>query len=216
MARLLLSESTLLKEKKRLESFQRFLPSLEMKRQQLMAALKDNRKALKKLQQQQQELEGFIAEQVPMLANQDIDLQGLCEVKHFTEKKVNVVGVWLLDIDVLEFKLAQISVLAKPHWVDVVQLKLQQGLELALRFDIETFNNQLLEAELKKVTQRVNLFDKVLIPETKANLRKIQLYLDDKDREMVVTSKLAKNKRQQAYKQQQLSTQQATAKGANA
>jgi len=216
MARLLLSKSTLLKEKKRLESFQRFLPSLEMKRQQLMAALKDNRKALKKLQQQQQELEGFIAEQVPMLANQDIDLQGLCEVKHFTEKKVNVVGVWLLDIDVLEFKLAQISVLAKPHWVDVVQLKLQQGLELALRFDIETFNNQLLEAELKKVTQRVNLFDKVLIPETKANLRKIQLYLDDKDREMVVTSKLAKNKRQQAYKQQQLSTQQATAKGANA
>ena len=216
MARLLLSKSTLLKEKKRLESFQRFLPSLEMKRQQLMAALKDNRKALKKLQQQQQELEDFIAEQVPMLANQDIDLQCLCEVKHFTEKKVNVVGVWLLDVDVLEFELAQISVLAKPHWVDVVQLKLQQGLELAIRFDIETFNNQLLEAELKKVTQRVNLFDKVLIPETKANLRKIQLYLDDKDREMVVTSKLAKNKRQQAYKQQQLTTQQATVKGANA
>jgi V/A-type H+/Na+-transporting ATPase subunit D len=44
----------------------------------------------------------------------------------------------------------------------------------------------------------VNLFDKVLIPETRGNIRTIQVYLDDKAREAVVTSKIAKAKQQAA------------------
>ena len=192
MARLLLSKSTLLKEKKRLESFLRFLPSLEMKRQQLMVAVKKSQKRTDNLKQQVLANEKLIADEVPMLAVKTIDLQGLCQVKKVHHQRKNVVGVWLLDIQSIEFELAEVSILAKPHWVDFIQKKLRQDIEINVMLDVEDFNLDRLKKESKKVTQRVNLFDKVLIPEARRNMRKIQLFLDDKDREMVVTSKLSK------------------------
>lgn len=196
MARLLLSKSTLLKEKKRLESFLRFLPSLEMKRQQLMVAVKKSQIQSDSLRQQAAANEKIISDEVPMLAIEGIDLQNLCQVKSVQQQRKNVVGVWLLDISSIEFELAEISILAKPHWVDFLQAKLKQDIEISIMLDIEFFNLNRLKQELKKVTQRVNLFDKVLIPEARKNMRKIQLFLDDKDREMVVTSKLSKTLRE--------------------
>lgn len=192
MARLLLSKSTLLKEKKRLESFLRFLPSLEMKRQQLMIAVKKSQKRTDSLKQQALANEKIIADEVPMLAIEEIDLQGLCQVKTVQHQRKNVVGVWLVDVRSIEFELADISILTKPHWVDFLQTKLKQDIEISVILDVEDFNLHRLKKELKKVTQRVNLFDKVLIPEARRSMRKIQLFLDDKDREMVVTSKLSK------------------------
>ena len=202
MARLLLSKSTLLKEKKSLESYKRFLPSLEMKRQQLMAAVKDNQQQLLKLEEGLSGIQSFIAEQIPMLANVSIDLEGLVEIETINHKRVNVVGVWLYEIESIDFVLPEVYVLAKPHWVDVTQQKLKEALHLQVALEIEKYNEERLRQETNKVTQRVKLFDKVLIPETRANMRKIQLFLDDKDREMVVTSKLSKNKRQQTIKKQ--------------
>lgn len=192
MARLLLSKSTLLKEKKRLDSFQRFLPSLEMKRQQLMVAVKDTQLKVNALEKDLKLNLDLIAKEVPMLAIEEIDLTGLCMVKSIKHDRKNVVGVWLLTIQSLEFQLSDIPILSKPHWVEFVQGKLKQDIEFTILLKIENHNIKRLRQELKKVTQRVNLFDKVLIPETRANMRKIQLFLDDKDREMVVTSKLSK------------------------
>jgi V/A-type H+-transporting ATPase subunit D len=192
MARLLLSKSTLLKEKKRLESFLRFLPSLEMKRQQLMIAVKKSQKKSDSLKQQALANEKIIADEVPMLAIEEVDLQGLCQVKTVHHQRKNIVGVWLVDIRSIDFELAEISILAKPHWVEFLQTQLKEDIEISILLDIEGFNLDRLKKESKKVTQRVNLFDKVLIPEARRNMRKIQLFLDDKDREMVVTSKLSK------------------------
>ena len=154
MARLLLSKATLSAQRQKLAAYQRFLPALDMKRQQLQGAIKQVEVQLQQQQQQQRQLEQRIAEQMPMLAETSIDLQGLCSVKE---------GMTL----------------------DVRQQLLQQ-------------QQIVVAAALRKVTQRVNLFDKVLIPDTRSNIRRIGIYLDDKERESVVTSKIAKNKRQAA------------------
>ena len=52
----------------------------------------------------------------------------------------------------------------------------------------------LLDEAVRKVTQRVNLFEKVLIPRTKEHIRKIRIYLSDAERAAVVRSKIAKRK----------------------
>jgi V/A-type H+/Na+-transporting ATPase subunit D len=54
-----------------------------------------------------------------------------------------------------------------------------------------------LDAALTKVTQRVNLFEKVLTPEAKENIRRILVYLGDAERAAVVGAKLAKRKREE-------------------
>jgi V/A-type H+-transporting ATPase subunit D len=56
----------------------------------------------------------------------------------------------------------------------------------------------LLSKELRTTTQRVNLFEKVKIPECKENMRIIRIYLGDVDTAGVVRSKIAKRKSQEA------------------
>ena len=54
--------------------------------------------------------------------------------------------------------------------------------------------DRLREAE-RTVTQRFNLFDKVLIPRTRSTIKKITIYLSDAERAGVVKSKIAKRKK---------------------
>ena len=74
-------------------------------------------------------------------------------------------------------------------------------MEKALSLDLEadTLEEQvrLLSQELRVTTQRVNLFEKVKIPETKANIKKITVYLGDEQVAAVVRSKISKKKLQQ-------------------
>ena len=54
-----------------------------------------------------------------------------------------------------------------------------------------------MQGAVRRVTQRVNLFEKVLIPNAKQNIARIQIFLSDVERAAVVTSKIAKAKRAQ-------------------
>ncbi len=53
---------------------------------------------------------------------------------------------------------------------------------------------ELLSKELRTTSQRVNLFEKVKIPESKDNIRKINIFLGDQQTSGVARSKLAKGK----------------------
>jgi len=53
---------------------------------------------------------------------------------------------------------------------------------------------RLLQEELHATSQRVNLFEKVKIPETEENIRKISIYLADQQVNAVVRSKISKRK----------------------
>ena len=70
---------------------------------------------------------------------------------------------------------------------------------LSLDLEADTLEEQvrLLSQELRVTTQRVNLFEKVKIPETKANIKKITVYLGDEQVAAVVRSKISKKKLQQ-------------------
>ena len=86
------------------------------------------------------------------------------------------------------------SYMGKPHWVDRVVEDLKRMIELRLRQQVETRRVLLLEEGVKKVTQRVNLFDKVLIPRAQENIKRIKIFLGDAERASVINSKLAKAK----------------------
>ena len=54
----------------------------------------------------------------------------------------------------------------------------------------------LLQDELRKVIQRVNLFEKVIIPEARENIRRIRIALGDRMTAAVARAKIAKEKLQ--------------------
>ena len=80
-------------------------------------------------------------------------------------------------------------------WVDTTAQMLRQMMELRIRAQVEERRLALLEQAVKTITQRVNLFDKVLIPRARQNIKRIQIYLSDLQTAAVVRSKIAKRKR---------------------
>ena len=136
-----------------------------------------------------------VAAQIPMLANREVDLAELVSVKSASLGEHNVVGTRLPTLESIEVEVRDYGYLAKPHWVDRLVVELTRMLELQVRLAVQQRRVELLNDAARKVTQRVNLFEKVLIPRASENIRKIRIYLADAERAAVVRSKIAKRNR---------------------
>jgi len=194
MARLQLNKSSLSRETGSLSTYERFLPSLDLKRQQLMA---ERTKAARVLADTREEIERLgrqVGQKLPMLANGDIDLTDLVRLTNVALSTENLVGTRLPILEEIEVEIKPYALLAKPHWVDKVATNLRDMLELRIRVQVEEERIALLDAAVKTVTQRVNLFEKVLVPRTKSNIRRIKIFLSDEEMAAVVRSKIAKRK----------------------
>jgi len=194
MAKLKLSKSALQQERNQLKLYQRTLPSLDLKRRQLTVELAKARREYGEAQQAVDELETTIGQQLPMLANPDVEVAGLVTMTDFDMGEENVVGVRLPILNRIECSVADYSMLAKPAWVDVLVERLKDAAEQRTRVLVAAERVRILEVQEKRVTQRVNLFDKILIPNAKQNIQRIQIFLGDAERAAVVRSKLAKGK----------------------
>ena len=194
MARLQLNKSSLAREAKSLRTYERFLPSLDLKRQQLMA---ERAKAVDALAGTRKEIEVFtreIGQKLPMLSNMDVDLSDLVTLSDIDLGSQNVVGTHLPVLRRIVVDIRPYALMARPHWVDNVAATLHDMLELRIRAQVEERRVTLLDAAVKTITQRVNLFDKVLIPRTRANIKRIRIYLSDEQMAAVVRSKISKRK----------------------
>jgi V/A-type H+-transporting ATPase subunit D len=195
MARLALNKATLSKQVQQLKIFERFLPSLDLKRKQLLAERVKAAAALKITEQALAPIDNLIAEQFPMASREDVDLTGLVRVKHVALGQGNVVGVKLPVLESTEIEMRKYGLLGRPHWVDRLAQLLRETMELSIRVQVERRRLNLLEVGVRKITQRVNLFEKVLIPRTRKSIRRIRIYLSDTERAGVVQAKISKKKR---------------------
>ena len=152
------------------------------------------RRAQAQAQQEADQLEAKIGAELPMLANTDIDLTGLVKVKNMHLGQENIVGVKLPVVDELEYEVADYPLLAKPAWVDVAVVRLKDAAQSRIEVTIAAERVRILNRAVRRVTQRVNLFDRILIPSAKENIKRIQIFLGDIERDAVVRSKIAKSK----------------------
>lgn len=194
MPRLQLTKSALAHETRQLETFRRFLPSLDLKRQQLMVERKKAAAAKAGLEAEIEALRTRVARALPMLADTGVDLSGLVRVAVVEIGWQNVLGTRLPVLGAVHIEARDYSPLARPHWVDAAVTSLRRMLELRIRVQIEARRVALLEQAVKTITQRVNLFDKVLIPRTRANVKRIKVHLSDAEMSAVTRSKIAKRK----------------------
>lgn len=194
MAKLQLSKSALAKEQKSLKTYQRFLPSLDLKRQQVMAERAKAERKLAQTRYEIEELRKMAGERLPMLAIREVDLTDLARLAKVKIGSENVVGTHLPMLEEIEVEVRSYAYMGRPQWVDRTAELLHRMLELRIRAQIETQRLTLLEQAVKTITQRVNLFDKVLIPQAKDNIKRIHIYLSDMETAAVVRSKIAKKK----------------------
>lgn len=195
MARLALNKTSLNRESRQLSTYERFLPSLDLKRRQLIAERNRARRDLAATTERIRDLEESAGHELPMTADKRLHLHGLVAVEAVEIDEENLVGLRLPRLQDAKMRRAPYSFLARPHWVDVLADILETLLLLKVQHQIQARRLEILEAAVNKITQRVNLFDKVLIPHTRDNIRKIRIMLSDAEKAAVVNAKIAKRKR---------------------
>lgn len=195
MARLSLNKAELARQTADLAMYRRYLPALDLKRQQLMAARAAARAEIARLDAALAAHMVTVGEEMPMLANHDHSVEGLVRVTGVRTGTRNVAGETLPVLADVEVAVAPYGYLTRPHWIDRLVVHLVDALRLRAAADIEREALSRLEAAVARITRRVNLFEKVLIPEARTNIKRIRIALGDRERAAVVTSKIAKSKR---------------------
>lgn len=195
MPQLALNKTSLTRETRQLDTYQRFLPSLDLKRRQLIAERNKARRQLVATEAEIVGLEASAGESIPMAADRRLDLDGLVKVDRVEVGEENLVGLRLPVLIDVQLRRVEYSLLARPHWVDALASLLETLLQLRIRLRLEQQRLAVLEAAVKKITQRVNLFDKVLIPKARDNIRRIRIKLSDTEKAAIVNAKIAKRKR---------------------
>ena len=201
METLSLNKSSLKIERDRLSTFQRFLPSLDLKRKQLMTEFKNAQKVLEAMRREIEELVASLEGLLALLGAATMELSNYVKVRTVAVDEENVVGVRLPVMRGVECSVEEYSTLAKPFWVDTLVEYLQKMSTMRIREQINQERVSLLDEAVRKITQRVNLFEKVLIPTARENIHRICIYLGDAERAGVVRSKLVKAKRQRKVSQ---------------
>lgn len=130
-----------------------------------------------------------------MLANPYVDLAELVRVTEIETDEENRLGTVLPTLVAVRAEVRPYGLLAKPHWVDALAGELQAAARKTVEIRLHMARTERLAAALKTVTQRVNLFEKVLIPRAEDHIRRIQVHLSDAERAAVVRAKIAKTKR---------------------
>jgi len=167
-----------------------------MKRRQISAEREKARRQLAEAAQMAEAIEPDVAARLPMVANAAIQLDNLVTISRLEIGEENLMGTRLPTLQALEFRISNYGVLTKPFWVDALVVVLQSAIEANIRIQVARRRVELLQEAERTVTQRYNLFDKVLIPRARKNIRKISIYLSDAERAAVVNSKIAKRKKE--------------------
>jgi V/A-type H+/Na+-transporting ATPase subunit D len=192
MPKISLTKSGLQKERAQMQLYVKLLPSLELKRMQLMAEYARAKLEMENFKQTAENAIAQIMQKIPMLANRDVQLKGVLKIDSIVMDEQNVVGVKIPHLKEIAFTVAPYSLLATPHWVDAVIKYLKEGVEAKIKLKIMEMLIETLGRAVRRMTQRVNLFEKILIPSCKKNIQKIQIALGDSERSAVIRSKLAK------------------------
>lgn len=198
MAKIKLTKNELKQQKDALRMYQRYLPTLQLKKQQLqmeIRAVEAKRRDLAGTREAlDREFRSWIAVFGEGEAARDKTGAPLLSVKAVRTSAGNIAGVEIPVFDGADFALADYDLFSVPLWIDSAMDRLRKALLLDLESKVLEVQIERLNAELRTTTQRVNLFEKVKIPESYQNIKRIRIYLGDQQTAQVVRGKIAKRK----------------------
>jgi V/A-type H+/Na+-transporting ATPase subunit D len=193
MAKIKLTKNELKKQKDSLKRFKRYLPTLVLKKQQLQTVIRKVESDMHKVQKEQDSLIDEILKWVGLFSG-DIKVEELFDIEDIKITRGNIAGVDIPVFEKITIKEKEYNLFTMPLWVDTALDKLVRVLSLGAERIVLEEQVKLLQEELRVTTQRVNLFEKVKIPEAESNIKKILVFLGDQQTAAVVRGKISKNK----------------------
>ena len=194
MAKIKLTKGELKRQRDALAQFSRYLPTLQLKKQQLQLEILQQDSLLEEKNQALLKKNQVIGLWIGLFTDERVDLKALLSPARIITRPKNIAGIDIPVFDTVEFNEADYDLFLAPLWVDAAINALRGVIILKEEISVIKQGIVVLRHELRITTQRVNLFEKVKIPEAQENIRLIKIYIGDQMANAVGRSKIAKRK----------------------
>ncbi len=189
-----LTKGELKRQRDALQRYLRFLPTLQLKKQQLQLEIQHQLVALEEKQHIREKRINQLLVWAGLFSETLIDLNKIISLERVNSSRRNIAGV---DIPVflgVDFKISEYDLFIAPLWVDTAITALKELISSGKELGLIEQGVKILRRELRIASQRVNLFEKVKIPEAEEAIRLIKIYIGDQMANAVGRSKIAKRK----------------------
>ena len=203
MAKIKLTKNEQKVQKDALKMYNRYLPTLVLKKQQLQTEIRTIDQKAREVRAARAALEKEFDAWIAVFGEEEAFKPEMVTVKNIKKGWGNIAGVAIPIYEGADFSRGDYDLYETPLWIDMAADRMEKALSLDLEAEVLDEQVRLLSKELRTTTQRVNLFEKVKIPETKANIKKITVYLGDEQVAAVVRSKISKKKLQAKIDEEQ-------------
>ena len=195
MAELKLTKNELRAQQGRLGQLKKYLPTLQLKKAMLQAEVTEARIEIIQLQKAADDVRVRIRHCCSLLSEKtSLDPAAVVRVKEVHKRWENIAGVEVPYFDGVDFEPFEYSLFETPPWTDSVVAGLREMVGAELAIEVAEQKKAALEKELREVSIRVNLFEKVLIPRAEVNIKRIKVFLGDQELAAVCQAKVAKTK----------------------
>lgn len=193
MARIKHTKNELKAQRDALRRFERYLPTLQLKKQQLQLEIRRIEAQIEAKEAEERKLLETLAPWIRLFA-EPASLEKYLRVSKVVVTEGNIAGVAIPVLERVEFEREMPDLFATPTWVDDALDVLERLAQIRLALDVLREQLRRVGEELRVTTQRVNLFEKVKIPECQENIRVIRIFLGDQQTAEVVRGKIAKGR----------------------
>lgn len=195
MTTIKLTKNELRTQQIRLGQLEKYLPTLQLKKAMLqtevMLAISEAQKVEEAHKQLEHEIRGFSK----LFGEKGVEeLLATFAVEGVNTKFESIAGVEIPLFEGVNFTGKSYGLFETPIWFDKASEMMKRWIALREEAKVAREKVARLEAELREVSIRVNLFEKVMIPRTMANIKKIKVFLGDQQLAAVAQAKMAKMK----------------------
>ncbi len=194
MSKVRFTKGELKRQRDALGRFEHFLPFLLLKKQQLQLEIGRVHREIDLKLQEIDSLEGEINEWAGLLKEDTKDVARWVREGNAVISTTNIAGVNIPVFERIDFEEPEYDLFSTPLWVDIAITEIRELVVFLEQEKIMKEQLKILKHELRITTQRVNLFEKIKIPESRENIRLIRIYLGDQQANAVGRSKIAKSK----------------------
>lgn len=194
MVKIKFTKGELKRQRDAQKQFERYLPILQLKKQQLQLEIQKVRKRSDLKTQEMDALKKEISKWAGLLNEPGNYVDEWIRPERVVTRKLNIAGVDIPLFEGVDFKDVEYDLFSTPLWLDIAIDKIRQLVTLLEEEKVLKTQLEILGVELRVTSQRVNLFEKIKIPECKENVRLIRIFLGDQQANAVGRSKIAKKK----------------------
>jgi len=194
MEKIKFTKGELKKQRDSLIQYNRYLPTLQLKKQQLQMEILKQSRVLDLKERELVIFQNTLMVWAKIFNDASVSLNDYIKIDKVLTGIKNIAGVDLPVFTRVDFILSEYDLFAEPLWVDFGIEALEKLISAREELKVVKKSIDILRQELRVTTQRVNLFEKVKIPDSENAIRLIKIYIGDQMANAVGRSKAAKKK----------------------